>query len=82
MNKSENRPEKRSQRDYNFGFKLAVISQVEKGEFTYKQAQKKYGIQSIDVSNLSSGIYLVNFRNSEGKSSNKKIVKKKFHFLV
>jgi hypothetical protein len=35
-----------------------------------------YGIQSIDVSNLSSGIYLVNFRNSEGKSSNKKIVKK------
>ena len=35
-----------------------------------------YGIQGIDVSNLSSGIYLVNFRNSEGKSSNKKIVKK------
>jgi transposase-like protein len=45
MNRSENRPEKRSQRDYNLGFKLAVISQVEKGEFTYKQAQKKYGIQ-------------------------------------
>lgn len=35
-----------------------------------------YGIQSIDVSNLSSGIYLVNFTNSEGNSSNKKIVKK------
>ena len=45
MNRSENRPEKRSQRDYNLGFKLAVISQVEKGEFTYKHAQKKYGIQ-------------------------------------
>jgi len=45
MNRSENRPEKRSQRDYNLGFKLAVISQVEKGELTYKQAQKKYGIQ-------------------------------------
>ncbi|WP_236458195.1 MULTISPECIES: IS3 family transposase [Flavobacterium] len=45
MNKSENRPAKRSQRDYNLGFKLAVISQVEKGELTYKQAQKKYGIQ-------------------------------------
>jgi transposase len=27
------------------GFKLAVILQVEKGELTYKQAQKKYGIQ-------------------------------------
>ena len=36
---------KRSQRDYNLGFKLAVISQVEKGELTYKQAQKQYGIQ-------------------------------------
>lgn len=32
--------EKRSQRDYNLGFKLAVVSQVEKGEMTYKQAQK------------------------------------------
>jgi transposase len=29
---------KRTQRDYNLGFKLAVISQVEKGEMTYKQA--------------------------------------------
>ncbi|MBP6182784.1 IS3 family transposase [Flavobacterium sp.] len=45
MNRSEPSPEKRSQRDYNLGFKLAVISQVEKGELTYKQAQKKYGIQ-------------------------------------
>lgn len=36
---------KRTQRDYNLGFKLAVISEVEKGELTYKQAQKKYGIQ-------------------------------------
>jgi len=36
---------KRSQRDYNLGFKLSVISQVEKGEMTYKQAQRIYGIQ-------------------------------------
>ena len=36
---------KRTQRDYNMGFKLAVISEVEKGNLTYKQAQKKYGIQ-------------------------------------
>ena len=41
MKRSENRPEKRSQRDYNLDFKLAVISQVEKVEFTYKQTQKK-----------------------------------------
>jgi len=37
--------DKRTQRDYNLGFKLAVISQVEKGEMTYKQAQEAYGIQ-------------------------------------
>ena len=36
---------KRTQRDYNLGFKLAVVDQVEKGELTYKQAQKIYGIQ-------------------------------------
>ena len=36
---------KRTQCDYNMGFKLAVISQVEKGEMTYKQAQVAYGIQ-------------------------------------
>lgn len=40
-----NKVKKRTQRDYNMGFKLAVISQVEKGELTYKQAQDQYGIQ-------------------------------------
>lgn len=45
MKTSEESKKKRSQRDYNLGFKLAVISQVEKGEMTYKQAQKAYGIQ-------------------------------------
>lgn len=36
---------KRTQRDYNLGLKLGVVDQVEKGKFTYKQAQKIYGIQ-------------------------------------
>jgi beta-lactamase superfamily II metal-dependent hydrolase len=45
MNKVEETIERRSQRDYNLGFKLAVVSQVEKGEMTYKQAQKVYRIQ-------------------------------------
>ena len=45
MKTSKNKGKKRTQRDYNLGFKLAVISQVEKGELTYKQAQKAYGIQ-------------------------------------
>lgn len=38
-------PRKRTQRDYNLGFKLAVVEQIEKGDMTYKQAQDTYGIQ-------------------------------------
>lgn len=45
MENTEKKRVKRTQRDYNMPFKLAVISQVERGELTYKQAQKKYGIQ-------------------------------------
>ena len=36
---------KRSQRDYGMSFKLAVVSQVERGEMTYIEAQRRYGIQ-------------------------------------
>lgn len=36
---------KRTQRDYSLGFKLQVVEAVEKGDMTYKQAQKIYGIQ-------------------------------------
>lgn len=36
---------KRTQRDYSLAFKLAVVDQVEAGELTYKQAQRRYGIQ-------------------------------------
>ena len=48
MKKDERRTltrKKRTQRDYNLGFKLSVVDQVEKGDYTYKQAQKHYGIQ-------------------------------------
>jgi transposase-like protein len=45
MNNKENSLIRRSQKDYNLGFKLSVVSQVEKGEMTYKQAQLTYGIQ-------------------------------------
>jgi transposase-like protein len=37
--------EKRTQRDYTLAFKLAVVDEVEKGELTYTQAQRRYGIQ-------------------------------------
>lgn len=36
---------KRTQRDYTMGFKLQIVAAVEKGDMTYKQAQKIYGIQ-------------------------------------
>ncbi len=42
MKDSGNTNKKRTQRDYNLGFKLGVVSQVEKGEMTYKQAQKAF----------------------------------------
>lgn len=40
---------KRTQRDYSLAFKLAVVDQVEKGEYTYKQAQDHYGIQGCST---------------------------------
>ena len=45
MKEPERQKKRRSQRDYNLGFKLSVVSQVEKGQMTYKQAQKAYSIQ-------------------------------------
>lgn len=45
LKKREEKQKKRTQRDYTIGFKLVVVSQVEKGDMTYKQAQRIYGIQ-------------------------------------
>lgn len=45
MKKVEKRNDRRSQRDYSLAFKLQVVHQVEKGELTYKKAQRHYGIQ-------------------------------------
>lgn len=45
MKKQDLKREKRPQRDYTMAFKLRVISEVEKGDLTYKQAQSHYGIQ-------------------------------------
>jgi transposase-like protein len=36
---------KRTQKDYSLAFKLQVLDEVEKGHLTWKQSQKKYGIQ-------------------------------------
>jgi len=36
---------RRSQKDYSLAFKLSLVEQVEKGQFTYKEAQRRYGIQ-------------------------------------
>ena len=45
QNKGQFRKTKRTQRDYRLAFKLQVVDEVEKGELSYKQCQKKYGIQ-------------------------------------
>lgn len=45
MKNQGNTSSKRSQRDYNMAFKLSIIDRIEKGEMTYKKAQKIYGIQ-------------------------------------
>ncbi len=45
MEKQETERNKRTQRDYSLTFKLQVICEVEKGELSCSQAQKKYGIQ-------------------------------------
>lgn len=37
---------KRTQKDYTQTFKLQLVSQIEKGELSTHQAQKKHGIQS------------------------------------
>ena len=49
MGNKVNKRKKRTQRDYNLAFKLAVINQVEKGEMTYIQAQDIYGIQGTST---------------------------------
>lgn len=40
---------KRTKRDYTLAFKLSVVEQVEHGELTYKEAQKRYGIQGRSI---------------------------------
>ena len=45
MKRKDHKRVKRSQCDYNLGFKLSLVSEVEKGNYTYKQVQKAYGIQ-------------------------------------
>ena len=45
MGTTEGKRKKRTQRDYTMGFKLKVVDAVERGDMTYNQAQKIYGIQ-------------------------------------
>lgn len=45
MDKPINQRVKRTQRDYTLAFRRSVVQEVEQGSLTYKQAQRKYGIQ-------------------------------------
>ena len=40
---------RRTQQDYLLVFKLGFVSQIEKGEMTYRQAQECYGIQGCSA---------------------------------
>ena len=44
-NKRERDYSRRTQKDYSLAFKLQIVDEIEKGYLTYKQSQKKYGIQ-------------------------------------
>lgn len=43
--RAQERSIKRTQKNYSLAFKLQVVEAVEKGELTYKEGQRKYGIQ-------------------------------------
>lgn len=45
MDNTDGKRTRRTQCDYTMGFKLLVVAAVKKGDMTYKQAQKIYGIQ-------------------------------------
>lgn len=45
MDSTDSKRKRRTQRDYTMGFKLQIVAAIEKGDMTYKQAQKIYGIQ-------------------------------------
>jgi transposase-like protein len=40
---------KRTQRDYSLAFKLSVVERVEKGEMSYPEAQRRFGIQGAST---------------------------------
>ena len=44
-NKGDKDYSKRTQKDYSLAFKLQVVDEIEKGCLSYKQSQRKYGIQ-------------------------------------
>lgn len=48
MKPSDSIRSKRTQRDYTLGFKLAVVSQVEKGELTYNKL-KSTTVSKVEV---------------------------------
>ena len=45
MKTGESQSIRKTQKDYSLSFKLKVVEEVEKGEKTYKEAQREYGIQ-------------------------------------
>lgn len=66
-----------SQRDYSLAFKLQVVSEVEKGELTYKLVQKKYVIQG-----RSTVLVWIRKQGMTTKSTIKKMVEKNLETFI
>jgi len=82
MNNKENKRVKRTQRDYNLGFKLALVSEVEKGNYTYKQIQKTYGIQGRStVLNLSRSCQLLGISRQAIYQRKKRVIAREKQLL-
>ena len=74
MSSSEKSRKKRAQRDYNLGFKLSIVCEVKKGNYTYKQIQKAYGIQGKSIVLASSKKYFC-YSSSPKQRYNRTVIK-------
>lgn len=49
MKTTKTKDVKRTQRDYTLGFKLSIVEQVEKGDFTYAELYKTWCLMRLNT---------------------------------
>ncbi len=68
---NESQPDaRRSQRNYSLPFKLAVVGEVGRGELSYKQAQRRHGIQGRTTVLNWCRRYATHFANAQATGPN------------